>query len=115
MSSAYDEADLVFCNELGGPLHQHNLSQRVFPRIVERAGLPGKLTPYSLRHSAATALLRAREGLKVVSELLGHSSITLTADVYATSLQTNSRARPARWVWPCLGKLDDGRSPGVPH
>ncbi|MGE0489755.1 MAG: tyrosine-type recombinase/integrase [Vulcanimicrobiota bacterium] len=81
--SAYEDHDLVFCNEIGGPLHQHNLSQRVFPRIIERAGLSGKLTPYSLRHSTATHLLRARENLKIVSELLGHSSISLTADVYS--------------------------------
>jgi integrase len=38
---------------------------------------------YDLRHSCATLLLGAGENLKVVSERLGHSTITLTADVYS--------------------------------
>ena len=38
---------------------------------------------YDLRHTGATLLLQAGENLKVVSERLGHASITLTADVYA--------------------------------
>ena len=38
---------------------------------------------YALRHSAATALVKDRESLKVVSSMLGHSSIRLTADIYS--------------------------------
>lgn len=81
--AAYAKHDLVFATELGEPLHYTNLAQRNFKRILERAGINPKLSPYSLRHGAATALVRARESLKIVSELLGHSSITLTADTYS--------------------------------
>ncbi len=80
---AYDDHGLVFANELGAPLHLDNLRNRNLKRILERAGLPLNLTPYSLRHSAATALLKDRESLKVVSELLGHSTIRLTGDIYS--------------------------------
>lgn len=38
---------------------------------------------HDLRHGAATALLAAKVDLKVVSELLGHSSVAITADIYA--------------------------------
>lgn len=42
-----------------------------------------KVSLYSLRHAAARLRLRAGVPLKVVSDLLGHSSITLTADTYS--------------------------------
>jgi len=41
---------------------------------------------HDLRHGAATALLAAKVDLKVVSELLGHSSFAITADIYAQVL-----------------------------
>ncbi|GMU57707.1 MAG: hypothetical protein AMXMBFR33_68530 [Candidatus Xenobia bacterium] len=55
--SAYDDLGLVFANELGGPLYLDNLRARNFKRVLLRAGLPTNLTVYSLRHSAASALL----------------------------------------------------------
>jgi integrase len=41
------------------------------------------LRPYDLRHTGATLLLLAGVSPKVVSERLGHSTITLTLDTYA--------------------------------
>lgn len=83
----YEDHGLVFATTKGTPLHQHNLSQRVLPRILARAGLPKGVTPYSLRHSAATALLEAQENLKIVSAILGHSSVQVTGDVYSHVLK----------------------------
>lgn len=80
---AYDDHDLVFANELGGPLFLCNLRNRTLKKILRRAGLDKGITMYSLRHSAATALVKERESLKVVSAMLGHASIRLTADVYS--------------------------------
>lgn len=80
--AAYEDLGLIFCNELGGPLHLHNLSQRVFKRIIERAGLNPELTPYSLRHSCATGLLALGEDIGQVSNMLGHASSFFTFDTY---------------------------------
>lgn len=79
---AYEDHGLIFCNELGGPLHHTNEGRRTFRRIIERAGLNPKLTPYSLRHSCATGLLEMGEDIGIVSSILGHSSSSFTFDTY---------------------------------
>ena len=38
---------------------------------------------HDVRHSAATVLLARKIDLKVVPELLGHSSVAITSDIYA--------------------------------
>ena len=49
--------------------------------LLKEAGLPD-VRFHDLRHGAATVLLAAKIGLKAVSELLGHSSVAITADIY---------------------------------
>lgn len=50
-------------------------------RLTEEAGI-GRWSPHQLRHSAAALLIAQGVPLKVVSEVLGHSIIRVTADVY---------------------------------
>jgi integrase len=73
---------LVFATVFGKPLDHNNLVHYHFLPLIERAELSA-IRLYDLRHTGATPLLQAGENLKVVSERLGHASITLTADVYA--------------------------------
>jgi integrase len=54
---------------------------------LTRAGLPA-VGLYTLRHTCARLLLVADQPAKVVSERLGHSSITLTLDTYSHVLPT---------------------------
>ena len=106
----WQDHNFVFTTELGTPLHG---ARRSFARVMEAAGL-GELGPqperkarsgpapkrpfkpafriYDLRHTCATLLLLEGESLKVVSERLGHASITLTADTYSHVLPTMQRA-----------------------
>jgi integrase len=55
---------------------------RIFYRALSEAGLP-KIRIHDLRHTAATQLLVRGVHPKVVQEMLGHSSITITLDTYS--------------------------------
>jgi integrase len=76
----YRESELVFTAKSGGPIHPDFVSKS-FVNAVRSAGAP-PVRFHDLRHSHAS-LLAAKVHPKVVSERLGHSSITLTLDVYS--------------------------------
>ncbi len=76
--------DLVFTRDDGSPLHPQGFSE-AFKRHVAAAGLP-KLSLHGLRHTHATLALRAGVHPKVVSERLGHASVSFTLDVYTDAL-----------------------------
>ena len=82
--------DFVFTSLVGGPLDPRNLN-RDFHDVCERAGL-GHWHPHELRHSAASLMLAQGVKLQVVSEVLGHSSIRMTADVYGHILAPDREA-----------------------
>ena len=54
----------------------------VFKELSKKAGLP-QFRFHDLHHTAATRLLKEGIHPKVVQERLGHSSITLTLDIYS--------------------------------
>ncbi|WP_235498286.1 tyrosine-type recombinase/integrase [Frankia sp. R43] len=68
----------------GTPIHPEHLANR-FHTLLQEADLP-PITIHGLRHGAATLALAAGADLKAVQELLGHSTITLTADTYTQIL-----------------------------
>lgn len=55
---------------------------RIFHKALSDAGLP-KIRIHDLRHTAATQLLERGVHPKVVQEMLGHSTITITLDTYS--------------------------------
>jgi len=87
MGSLYHPGGLVFANESGGIINPSNLRNRSFTRLLERAGLP-KIRFHDLRHTCATLLLTKNVNPKIVSEMLGHSSISITLDTYSHVLPT---------------------------
>ncbi len=81
--AGWEDHDLVFSDKNGSPLDRQNLLRRHLRPVLKKAGLDQELTLYSLRHSCASLLLAAGVHPKVVSERLGHPSITTTLDVYS--------------------------------
>lgn len=78
---AWVDRGLVFCTATGGPLDAGFVSHTK-DRALTAAGLPHVRT-HDLRHTAATYLLSQGVHPKVVQDLLGHSSITLTMNTYS--------------------------------
>lgn len=74
------DEELVFTTSIGSALDPNRVNRQV-QQIAIDAGL-GKWTPHELRHSAASLLIAQGVPLKTISEMLGHSSIRVTADVY---------------------------------
>ena len=83
LGDAWRGEDLVFTSEDGTPLEGSALG-RQFKRALRRAGLP-EVTFHSLRHSAGSVMLANGAQLIAVSEVLGHSSVAVTARIYAHS------------------------------
>jgi integrase/recombinase XerD len=67
----------VFLTKRGTPFAQVTLWLRIKQRAL-RAGMEIRVTPHMLRHSFATHLLENGADLRVIQELLGHSSINST-------------------------------------
>lgn len=67
----------LFLNHRGGRLSRQSAWQ-IISDAAERAGLSGHISPHTLRHSFATHLLEGGADVRVVQELLGHSSVATT-------------------------------------
>jgi integrase len=78
----WHDSDLVFCNSVGRPLEVSNLIRRTFRPLLHSAEVP-MIRFHDLRHTAATLLLGQGVHPKVVSEMLGHSQISITMDLYS--------------------------------
>jgi len=80
----YRVSGFVFTSLNGDPMAPDRLT-RIFKKLAAQAGLP-PVRLHDLRHGAATLALAAGVDLRVVQEMLGHSSIVLTADTYTSVL-----------------------------
>ena len=85
----------VFLNQRGGRLSRQSAWQ-IISDAADAAKIPSEVSPHTLRHSFATHLLEGGADVRVVQELLGHSSVATTQiytlvtvdalrEVYATS------------------------------
>jgi integrase len=70
----------VFLTEIGEPCDPRN-ALRALTVAARRAGMDG-VRLHTVRHSTASGMLSHGVPLNVVSQILGHSGISLTADVY---------------------------------
>jgi integrase len=75
------ESGLVFTNRIGAGLEQ-GVVNRALHQALAQAGLP-RIRVHDLRHTTASILLAAGTHPKLVQDLLGHSTVTLTLDTYS--------------------------------
>ena len=87
---AWEDHGLVFATQLGTPLEPRNVNRR-FSTARSAAGLPW-VRLHDLRHAFATFLLDQGEELRTGMDLLGHSTIRLTADTYGHVLPSRARS-----------------------
>lgn len=80
LGEAYHESGFVCCWEHGEPLKVSYISH-AFSDLLKKNNLP-HIRFHDIRHSTATALLRSGVSLKVIQEILGHSTMATTANFY---------------------------------
>ena len=91
----FEHPEMVFTSAKGH-YADHNYIEKKFKKFVAGTTFED-ITLHSLRHANATLMLANGVDLKVVSSLLGHSTVAITADIYADTLAT-SKAIAAQTV-----------------
>ena len=76
--------------------HSKHTLEKSFRRLCKKLGIP-RITPHMLRHYFATYALRNGAKLEIVSKILGHSSVAITADVYRTVKQEEIQAEHKKY------------------
>jgi integrase len=109
--AAWTDSGRVFTRGDGKPLRPGWVSTR-FDALAARVALP-PITLHGLRHGAATMLLAAGQPPKVISEVLGHSTVSFTMDIYAEVAEelADAAASAIASYIPRKGKLAGGAIP----
>ncbi|WP_368266467.1 site-specific tyrosine recombinase XerD [Corynebacterium ulcerans] len=89
---AKGKSHALFLNKRGGALSRQSAWQ-ILKNSARRAGIHKDISPHTLRHSYASHLLEGGADVRVVQELLGHSSVT------TTQIYTHVTADNLRNVW----------------
>ncbi len=82
LAGLFVDHGMVFTSRAGTPVMRQDLTTRSFKPLLKRAGLPD-IRFHDLRHTCATLLLAKGVHAKLVQELLGHSTISITLDTYS--------------------------------
>ena len=87
---SWQDRGLVFTNRIGQPTEPIVL-HRDYKALLEKAELPTTMRFHDLRHSAASLLLAQGVSPKMIADLLGHSRIGITMDLYSHILPAMRR------------------------
>jgi integrase len=89
LGTAWHDHDLVFASEVGTAILPSNFT-RSFHRLLKRAGME-RMRVHDLRHSCATFLALQGVEPRTAMEILGHSTITITLQLYTHALEQAKR------------------------
>ena len=81
------KSEYIFINKNGNPLTPRYV-QMMIKKYAEAAGIKKKVTPHVLRHSFATHLLKNGVDIRVIQQLLGHSSLSTTQIYTSVDMDT---------------------------
>lgn len=81
-----DQKKALILSKKGGPISMRTI-QRIVDRRLKGAGIQGKTSPHTLRHTFATHLLNEGADLREIQELLGHSSLKATQVYTHTNIE----------------------------
>ncbi len=95
LKSGGNDETLVFANEAGEPMNYSNMVQRYFFRALRKAEIQ-RIRFHDLRHTYASLLLAQGENIKYVQTQLGHSSPTVTLNVYAHLMKGENQEAACR-------------------
>ena len=94
-ANLWSDTGFIFTTEFGQPADPRNLLRAVII-ATRKAGLPEGIGVHTLRHTYATTALLNGVPLHVVSMNLGHTSISITADIYGHLTDEASHAAAAQ-------------------
>jgi len=109
-----EEADLVFAYPGNRPLDPSTV-YHTFQKTLKRAAIP-RIRFHDLRHTHASLLFAANIHPKIVSERLGHSSVSFTLDIYShlvPGLQEDAAEQLDRFLSPERGHTVKHDNPGI--
>jgi len=95
MACPKNELELVFPNFAGQPINHSNMRSRHFYPTLKAADL-GKMRFHDLRHTYTSLLFEQGENIKYIQSQLGHSSPTVTLNVYAHLMHSTNQAAAQR-------------------
>ena len=87
--------DLIFPSQTGSPLEANNVVTRYFRKALKKAELP-RMRFHDMRHTFASLLIEQGENIKYIQSQLGHSSPTVTLNVYAHLMKPVNQASANR-------------------
>ena len=92
-ANMWEKTGFVFATAFGRPVDPRNI-YRTLQVAAKKAKIEGAGV-HTLRHSWASAMMESGENIKVVSEILGHSSVAITGDIYVHTTSDSKRAAMA--------------------
>ena len=89
LGPAWVDSGLVFTSRVGSVIEPRNLT-RLFDELIAKAGVR-RIRFHDVRHTCASLLLAQNVPARVVMEILGHSQLAMTTDLYSHVMPTALR------------------------